>query len=203
MDLTERQNQILNYILNEVAAKGFPPSVREICEATGLSSTSTVHSHLKSLEKMGFIRRDATKPRTIEVLDQTRHDALGQVGPARALPLVGRVAAGLPIFAEENIEEMMVLPKNFASDDSFIIEVKGESMIEAAILDGDYLVVRKQRDADDGDIVVALMDGEATVKRLFKKLGHIELRPENRSMKPIITREVEIVGKVISLLRRV
>lgn len=203
MSLNKRQKDIYNFILSEISSKGFPPSVREICRATGLSSTSTVHSHLTSLEKLGFIKRDPSKPRTIEVLRQTERPTLEGASASRILPLVGRAAAGAPLFAEENIEEMIPLPKEFTFEDSFIIKVDGDSMIEAAILNGDYLVVKKQNTAANGDIVVALIDGEATIKRFFKMSDHIELRPENRTMKPIITDKAEIAGKVISLLRRV
>ncbi len=203
MEASKRQKEIYNYILSEIAAKGFPPSVREICEAIGLSSTSTVHSHLIALEKLGYIKRDPAKPRTIEVLKERVSQELSNSTRARVVPVVGRAAAGTPIFAEENVEEVLVLPRDFAMDDSFVIEVKGDSMIDAAILNGDYLVARKQDSASDGDIVVAIIDGEATIKRFFKRSNHIELRPENSLMEPILTKDAKIIGKVTSLLRRI
>ncbi len=202
--LTKRQREILDFILSEIARKGYPPSVREIGSAVGLSSSSTVHSHLAALEKKGYLRRDPTKPRALEVLDHRPRD----FGPIQSrtlnVPLVGRVAAGEPILAQENIEDVLPLPIDFASDDGcFLLRVQGESMIEAGILDGDVLIVRQQQTADNGDIVVAILDGEdATVKRFFRYGDRIVLKPENRAMEPIIAREVSIVGKVIGLIRK-
>lgn len=202
--LTKRQQQILDFILSEIARKGYPPSVREIGSAVGLSSSSTVHSHLAALERKGYLRRDPTKPRALEVLDYRPRDK----GPAQHrtanVPLVGRVAAGEPILAQENIEDVLPLPIDLASaDGSFLLKVQGESMIEAGILDGDILIVRQQQTAENGDIVVAILDGEdATVKRFFRYGDRVVLKPENRAMEPIIAREVSIVGKVIGLIRK-
>lgn len=198
--LSKRQKQIMTYIKDTLRAKGYPPSVREIGEAVGLSSSSTVHSHLTKLEDMGFIRRDPTKPRAIEVLDDApwRHISLTPV------PLVGRVTAGQPILAVENIEETYPLPAELVGQgDVFMLLVQGTSMINAGIFDGDYVLVREQNTAQNGDIVVALIDGEeATVKRFFKEKETIRLQPENSLMAPIYTRNVQILGKVIGLFRR-
>jgi len=204
-NLTERQNYILNYIINSVKTKGFPPSVREIGEATGLKSSSTVHSHLVQLEKKGYIRRDPTKPRTIEVLlndfDCDESAALNEKDFTK-VPLLGKVAAGTPIFAEQNIEEYYNLPKNLVSNDNvFCLRVQGDSMINAGIYEDDLLIVRQQITAQNGEIVVALIDDEATVKRLYLEKNHIRLQPENENYEPIITREALIVGKVIGVYR--
>jgi len=198
--LTERQRQVLQYIKQEIHAKGYPPSVREIGEAIGLSSSSTVHGHLARLEEKGYIRRDPTKPRAIEVLD----GALGEIRKRLInVPVVGRVTAGQPILAEQNIEDHFPLPADFVQDeDVFFLTVQGESMIEAGILDGDYVLVRRQQAARNGDIVVALLEDEATVKRFFRETGHVRLQPENRFMDPILVKEVQILGKVIGLVRR-
>lgn len=200
--LTERQREILEYIKREIRTRGYPPSVREIGEAIGLSSSSTVHGHLARLEEKGFIRRDPTKPRAIEVCDPDR--ALPYyAGRVIDVPLVGRVTAGQPILAVENIEETLPLPAEFVRDEnSFLLVVRGESMIEAGILDGDYVLVRQQEFAHNGDIVVALIDDEATVKRFYKESGHIRLQPANRYMDPIIVSDVRILGKVVGLFRR-
>lgn len=200
--LTERQRQILQFIKDEIRSKGYPPSVREIGEAIGLSSSSTVHGHMSRLEEKGFIRRDPTKPRAIEILDGS------SVLPMRrtvSVPVVGRVTAGEPILAEQSIEEHFPLPADFVRADEsnlFFLTVQGESMIEAGILNGDYVLVHRQQQASNGDIVVALIEDEATVKRFYKEHGHIRLQPENRFMDPIIVPTCQILGKVIGLIRR-
>ncbi|AJQ27644.1 transcriptional repressor LexA [Pelosinus fermentans] len=198
--LTSRQSQILTYIKNTLRVKGYPPSVREIGKAVGLSSSSTVHSHLAKIEEMGFIRRDPTKPRTIEVLGETPWKQETFV----SVPLVGRVTAGQPILAIENIEETYALPKNLIGNNEniFMLTVQGNSMINAGILDGDYVLVNKQKTANNNDIVVALLDNEeATVKRFFKEKEFIRLQPENDSMSPIFSRNVSILGKVVGIFR--
>jgi repressor LexA len=202
-ELSARQGQILDFIRAEVHRRGFPPSVREIGQAVGLSSSSTVHSHLSALEEKGFIRRDPSKPRALEVLDYRDTDRGVDPASVRAVPLVGEVAAGAPILAAENIEETVALPTDLADEDSFILKVTGDSMVEAGILDGDRVVVRQQHTADNGDIVVAMMEEEATVKRFFKESGRVRLQPENSSMEPIYTTDVAILGKVTGLYRRV
>lgn len=199
--LTERQRQVLQFIKDEIRAKGYPPSVREIGEAIGLSSSSTVHGHMARLEEKGFIRRDPTKPRAIEVLDD-----LGMQPRRRtvSIPIMGRVTAGMPILAVENIEDHFPLPADFVRADEselFFLTVEGDSMIEAGILSGDYVLVRKQAQASNGEIVVALIEDEATVKRFYKEHGHIRLQPENRFMDPIIVPNAQILGKVIGLVR--
>ncbi|MDR7865577.1 MAG: transcriptional repressor LexA [Sporomusaceae bacterium] len=199
--LSSRQKQILSYIKDMLRAKGYPPSVREIGEAVGLSSSSTVHSHLAKLEELGFIRRDPTKPRAIDVLEETpwRQKALTHV------PLVGRVTAGQPILAVENIEETYPLPTELVGRDNvFMLVVRGDSMINAGILDGDYVLVRDQDTARNGEIVVVMVgEDEATVKRFFREKDHIRLQPENDYLEPIISREVAIIGKVIGVFRQI
>jgi repressor LexA len=217
--LSERQQDILRFLRAFIAKSGYPPSVREIGEAVGLSSSSTVHSHLNALENKGFIRRDPSSARALTVIDQGEDtpqgtDATGFTkptlleAPARLprnvveLPLVGRVAAGAPILAEQNIEESLILPTQIVGDtSSFLLTVRGESMIEAGILDGDYVVVKEQPTAHNGEIVVALIGDEATVKTFYREPNRIRLQPENHSMEPIYTRDVTILGKVIALLR--
>lgn len=197
--LTAKQEQILNCIKQSLRDKGYPPSVRELCLAVGLSSTSTVHSHLNTLERKGYIRRDASKPRTIEVLDEERNWLSGHVS---AVPIIGHVTAGTPILAVENIEEYFPLPKSLANhDETFMLHVKGTSMINAGIYDGDKIIVRKQDGANNGDIVVALIDDEVTVKRFFKEPHCIRLQPENNLMEPIYCEAVRILGKVVGLVR--
>jgi repressor LexA len=200
--LTTRQRQILEYIKAEVHLRGYPPSVRDIGQAVGLSSSSTVHSHLAALEDKGMIRRDPTKPRALEVLDFRDNSRGIELGRVHAVPLVGQVAAGAPILAAENIEATIPLPDELADESTFILRVKGESMIDAGIFDGDYLVIRQQQTADNGDIVVAMMDEEATVKTFYREAGRIRLQPENSTMEPIYSTDVTILGKVISLFRR-
>lgn len=200
--LSKRQEDILNFIKEEVRVKGYPPSVREIGEAVGLASSSTVHGHLSRLEEKGYIRRDPTKPRAIEILD---HDEAVNKQPVVHVPLVGKVTAGLPITAIENIEEFFPLPDVYgASEDLFMLEVMGDSMIEAGILDGDYVIVKKSQTANNGEIVVAMTEeNEATVKRFFKEKDYIRLQPENSSMEPIIVNKVTILGKVVGLYRQI
>ncbi|MFQ5522831.1 MAG: transcriptional repressor LexA [Acidimicrobiia bacterium] len=201
--LTERQQQVLDYIRATVIARGYPPSVREIGEAVGLRSPSTVHSHLNSLVKAGVLKRDPTKPRAIMIVD----DALDTVDPRRIrqVPLLGRIAAGTPILAAEHVEETLPLPVELVGDGPvFLLEVKGDSMIDAGIHEGDLVAVRSQPDATDGDIVAALIDGEeATVKRLRRRDGKVILESENRAYEPMVfTEGVEILGRVVSVLRR-
>ncbi len=195
-DASEKKMQILDFIRREIDDKGYPPSVREICLAVGLKSTSTVHAHLNRLEEEGFIRRDATKPRALELTDVA-------TVRGRSVPLVGKVTAGMPILAQQNIEEYYMLPQNLVgSDEVFILSVQGESMIEAGILDGDFVIVRRQNYAENGDIVVAMIDDEATVKRIFYEKTRVRLQPENPTMKPIYAREVAVLGRVIALFRQ-
>jgi len=201
--LTERQQQVLDFIRTTVMTRGYPPSVREIGEAVGLRSPSTVHSHLNSLVKAGVLKRDPTKPRAIMIVDE----AVSTVDPRRIrqVPLLGRIAAGTPILAAEHVEETLPLPVELVGDGPvFLLEVKGDSMIEAGIHEGDLVAVRSQPDADDGDIVAALIDGEeATVKRLRRRAGKVILESENRAYEPMVfTDGVEILGKVVSVLRR-
>ena len=198
--ISDRQRRILAFIRQEVADRGYPPSVREIGAAVGLQSSSTVHGHLRRLEELGYIRRDPSKPRAIEILDDDNTPRVRSI----EVPVLGRVTAGAPILAVENIEEYYPVPHDFVDhEDVFILRIKGESMIEAGILDGDYVLVERQETAEDGDIVVALLDGdEATVKRFYHEGTHIRLQPENQFMEPIITNDVLILGKVIGLLRR-
>ena len=203
--LTQRQKEIFLYIREQVRERGYPPSVREIGNAIGLRSSSTVHGHLKRLENKGYIKRDPTKPRAIEILFEDPEDSTITVGNKELLqiPIVGNVTAGGPILAVQNIEEYFPLPREFASDETaFMLRVKGDSMIEAGILNGDYVVVRQQPDAINGDIVVAMIEDEATVKRFYKEKGHIRLQPENPAYEPIITQNAQILGKVIGVLRR-
>ncbi len=204
-ELTARQREILDFVRAEIHRRGFPPSVREIGEAVGLSSSSTVHSHLAALEVKGLLRRDPSKPRALEVLDYRDTERGIDYESVQAVPLVGQVAAGAPILAAENIEATLPLPASFAGEDTFVLRVKGESMIDAGILDGDYAVVRQQRDATNGDIVVAMIDEEATVKRFFREGERIRLQPENVTMEPIYADgyvDFAVLGKVVALFRR-
>ncbi|HQA07218.1 MAG TPA: transcriptional repressor LexA [Syntrophomonadaceae bacterium] len=201
MQLTERQQQILDYIRQCIKNNGYPPSVREIGEAVGLRSSSTVHAYLVQLEEMGLIRKDPTKPRAIIPVDDSDSATLSN---ALSLPLVGSVAAGTPIFAEQNIEAYLSVPTEMVGYGThFLLKVKGDSMIEAGILDGDYLIVRQQNQANNGDIVVAMMEDEATVKRIYFHSDHIELRPENSSMEPFYVPQAQILGKVTGLMRKI
>ncbi len=201
-ELTKRQQEILDYIRGELHRCGYPPSVREIGEAVGLSSSSTVHSHLAALEAKGYIRRDPSKPRALEVLDFRETDRGIDYGQISVVPLVGQVAAGSPILAAENIESTMSLPAELAGDNTFILKVRGESMIEAGIMDGDFVVVRQQQTADNGDIIVAMIEDSATVKTFYRESDRIRLQPENASMEPIYAREVSVLGKVVALFRK-
>lgn len=195
-DASEKKMQILDFIRREIDDKGYPPSVREICLAVGLKSTSTVHAHLNRLEEEGYIRRDATKPRALELTDTA-------TVRGRSVPLVGRVTAGMPILAQQNIEEYYMLPQNLVGgDEVFILSVQGESMIEAGILDGDFVIVRRQSHAENGDIVVAMIDDEATVKRIFYEKTRVRLQPENSAMQTIYARDVTVLGRVIALFRQ-
>lgn len=207
--ITKRQREIYEFIRSYQHDKGYPPSVREMAAAVGLSSPSTVHAHLQALEEHGLIRRDSTKPRALEVFNEDGTSTqLAEVkeSPDRGtveLPLVGRVAAGMPILAEQNIEDTFTLPTEITTDAcSFILEVHGSSMINAGIFNGDYLVVREQKSAMNGEIVVAMIDGEATVKTFYKERGRVRLQPENDSMEPIYATNPVILGKVVALLRR-
>ena len=193
----ENQQKILDFIKAEIEDKGYPPSVREICAAVGLRSTSTVHAHLNHLEEQGLIRRDSTKPRALEVLD-------GSHARGRSVPLVGRVTAGQPILAIENIEDYLMLPQSMlGKDDLFCLRVQGESMIDIGILDGDIVVLRQQDAAENGDIVVAMTeDDEATLKRIFYEDGRVRLQPENRTMEPIYAESVTVLGKLVALIRQ-
>jgi len=199
--LTARQKQILEFIKRQTREKGYPPSVREIGENVGLSSSSTVHGHLARLEEKGFIHRDPSKPRAIEILDDggraiQRHRLV-------SVPLIGRVTAGEPILAVENIEDYVPLPRDLAGGEgTFLLSVRGDSMIGAGIHNGDLVIVRPQRAADNGDIVVAMLEDEATVKRYFKDKTAVRLQPENPTMEPIVAKNVEVLGKVIGLFRR-
>ncbi|MBH9965343.1 transcriptional repressor LexA [[Bacillus] enclensis] len=202
--LSKRQQDILQYIKVSVKEKGYPPSVREIGEAVGLASSSTVHGHLARLESKGLIRRDPTKPRAIEVLD-LEEDTIPRQKVVN-VPLIGKVTAGQPITAVENVEEFFPLPERLAPSDEqvFMLEIMGDSMIEAGILDGDFVIVRQQQTANNGDIVVAMTEeDEATVKRFFKEKDYVRLQPENSTMGPIILRNVSILGKVIGVYRQV
>ena len=201
---SKRQEDILAFIKEEVRKKGYPPSVREIGEAVGLASSSTVHGHLARLESKGLIRRDPTKPRAIEILDGLEAPVERQ-GVVH-VPLVGKVTAGLPITAIENIEEFFPLPETFGTseDHLFMLEIMGDSMMEAGILNGDYVVVKQQQSANNGDIVVAMTeDDEATVKRFFEEKNYFRLQPENSSMDPIIVNQVSILGKVVGVYRHI
>ncbi|GAB6174643.1 transcriptional repressor LexA [Paradesulfitobacterium aromaticivorans] len=201
-DLRQRQIAILDFIKKEIRQKGYPPSVREIGDAVGLMSSSTVHGHLQTLEEKGYIRRDPTKPRAIEILDSFS-DAVNDKRVTH-IPIVGKVTAGQPILAVENIEDTFPLPKDVVHDDTvFMLKVQGDSMIEAGILDGDFIVVRQQQVARNGEIVVALIEDEATVKRFFKEKNLIRLQPENSTMEPIYSQDVRILGKVIGVFRMI
>ena len=195
----KKQEEILNYINNEILERGFPPAVREICQAVGLKSTSSVHSHLESLERNGYIRRDPTKPRAIEILDESFNMIRREMVN---VPIIGTVAAGQPILAEQNIEGYFPIPTEYMPNkQSFMLKVKGESMINAGIFDGDKVLVKQQATAENGDIVVALVDDSATVKTYYKENGHYRLQPENDSMDPIIVDKCEILGKVFGVFR--
>jgi len=207
MDLTRRQQEIFDFIRRYSAKYGYPPTVRDIGKAVGLASSSTVHAHLANLEKIGLLRRDPSKPRAIELLERGVGSAVDSVrGMVRAegLPLLGSVAAGQPILAEENIEEYVPVPSLAGGEEGdYLLRIRGESMKEAGILEGDYVVVHPQDTATDGDVIVALLGEEATVKRFFRESDHIRLQPENDAMEPIRSKEVKVLGRVVGLLRRV
>ena len=205
MDLTKRQQEIFDFIRKYSAKYGYPPTVRDIGKAVGLASSSTVHAHLANLEKIGLLRRDPSKPRAIELFDRAMGGAVETVRGmmhSDALPLLGSVAAGQPILAEENIEEYVSVPELAGGGDGqYLLRIRGESMKDAGILDGDYVVVRSQSAAHNGDIVVALLGEEATVKRFFREADHVRLQPENETMEPIRSKEVRVLGRVVGVLR--
>ena len=213
MDLTKRQQEIFDFIKRYSAKYGYPPTVRDIGKAVGLASSSTVHAHLANLERLGLLRRDPTKPRAIELLDRVRGDVEGAVGTMAdnvrgivrpGLPLVGQVAAGQPILAEENIEDYVQVPPIAGGEEGeYVLRVRGESMKDVGILEGDYVVVRPQDTATDGEIVVALVGEEATVKRFVREADHVRLQPENASMEPIRSKDVRVLGRVVGLFRNV
>jgi repressor LexA len=213
MDLTKRQQEIFDFIKRYSAKYGYPPTVRDIGSAVGLASSSTVHAHLANLEKLGLLRRDPSKPRAIELLDRVREDVGNAVGSAvggvrgvlrQGLPLVGHVAAGAPILAEENIEDYVQVPSIAGGEEGeYVLRVRGESMKDAGILEGDFVVVRPQETATDGEIVVALVGEEATVKRFFKEPDHVRLQPENATMEPIRSKDVRVLGRVVGVFRSV
>ena len=199
-NITPKQKEILEYIKDQILTRGFPPAVREICEAVNLKSTSSVHSHLETLEKNGYIRRDPTKPRAIEILDDnfnlTRREMVN-------IPIIGRVAAGEPLLAEQNIEDYFPIPVEYMPNkQTFMLQVQGESMINAGILSGDYVIVEQTPSAENGEQVVALIEDGATVKTFYREEGIIRLQPENDEYEPIYTRDCQILGKVIGLYRR-
>lgn len=197
--ITAKQQEILDYIKDEILKKGYPPTVREICETVNLKSTSSVHSHLETLEKNGYIRRDPTKPRAIEICDDNFQMVRTEMV---SIPVIGNVAAGQPIFAEENIQEYFPVPADVVpKGESFILNVRGESMINAGIFSGDRVFVNSCDTADNGDIVVALIEDSATVKTFYRENGHVRLQPENDSMEPIIVNDCQILGKVYGVLR--
>jgi len=198
-ELSDKQQVILDFLKQETIKKGYPPSVREICEAVGLKSTSTVHGHLERLEKKGLIRRDPTKPRAIEIVDDDFQLARREMVN---VPILGKVAAGSPILAEENIEDYFPLPVNYAPNaDAFMLRVKGDSMINVGIYENDLILVQQQKTARNGEIVVALLEDSATVKTFYKESDQIRLQPENDTMDPILVKDVSILGKVVGLYR--
>ena len=202
-DLTKRQQEIFDFIKRYSAKYGYPPTVRDIGKAVGLASSSTVHAHLSNLEKVGLLRRDPSKPRAIELLDRAAESVKSIVRPS-GLPLVGHVAAGQPVLAEENIEDYVEVPDIAGGEiGDYVLRVRGDSMKDAGILEGDVVVVRPQDTADDGDIVVALVGEEATVKRFYREADHIRLQPENDDMEPILTTEARILGRVVGVFRKV
>jgi repressor LexA len=210
VDLTKRQQEIFDFIKRYSADNGYPPTVRDIGKAVGLASSSTVHAHLANLEKLGLLRRDPTKPRAIELFDRLGKEVEGVVENVRqfvapqGLPVLGQVAAGAPILAEENIEEYVQVPPAAGGDTGeYILRVRGESMRDIGMLEGDFVVVQKQDTAQDGDIVVALVGEEATVKRFFRESDHVRLQPENTEMEPIRSRDVKVMGRVVGLFRSV
>jgi len=203
LNLTKRQQEIFDFIKRYSSRHGYPPTVRDIGKAVGLASSSTVHAHLANLEKVGLLRRDPSKPRAIEMLDKAVEGVKSVVRP-NGLPLVGQVAAGQPVLAEENIEDYIQVPTAAGGDTGeYVLRVRGESMIDAGILEGDFVVVRPQETADDGEIIVALVGEEATVKRFFRESDHVRLQPENATMEPIRSKDVRVLGRVVGLFRSV
>ena len=203
LDLTKRQQEIFDFIKRYSAKYGYPPTVRDIGKAVGLASSSTVHAHLANLERIGLLRRDPSKPRALELLDRAVGGMRDMVRP-NGLPLVGHVAAGQPVLAEENIEDYVEVPEVAGGDaGEYLLRVRGDSMRDAGILEGDFVVVSPQDTAQDGDVVVALVGEEATVKRFFREEDHIRLQPENAAMEPIRSKEVRVLGRVVGLLRKV
>jgi repressor LexA len=203
-DLTKRQQEIFDFIKKYSAGHGYPPTVRDIGKAVGLASSSTVHAHLANLEKVGLLRRDPSKPRAIELLDKAADAVKSVVGGSGGLPLVGNVAAGQPILADENVEDTVQVDSRVGGDEGeYVLTVRGDSMVNAGILAGDLVVVQPQETATDGEIVVALLGEDATVKRYFKEADHVRLQPENDTMEPIRSREVQILGRVVGVLRKV
>ncbi|ADO77183.1 transcriptional repressor LexA [Halanaerobium praevalens] len=203
-DLSKRQKSILQFIIDQIKSKGYPPSVREIGKAVGLKSPASVHSHLKTLEKLNYLRRDPSKPRAIEVIYNSEPEAKNEKEMIN-IPVVGKVTAGSPILAEENIEDYFPLPLSYlkvGNNDLFMLKVSGNSMVEAGIHDGDYVIAEKQNYAKNKDIVIALLEEEATVKRFFKEEDHIRLQPENPAYEPIIAKNIKILGKVTGLFRK-
>ena len=200
LNLTKRQKEIFEFVKRYSAKHGYPPTVRDIGKAIGLTSSSTVHTHLSNLEKIGLLRRDPSKPRALELLKDTAKKAVGPQG----LPVIGRVAAGSPVLADENIEEYVDVPNQAGGDDGeYLLQVSGDSMKDAGILDGDHVVVQRRQTARNGEIVVALVGEEATVKRYFKESDHVRLQPENEAHEPIRTRDAQVLGRVVGVCRRV
>jgi repressor LexA len=204
LDLTKRQQEIFDFIKHHSTQFGYPPTVRDIGKAVGLASSSTVHAHLSNLEKLGLLRRDPSKPRAIEMLDRAVEQVKSIVVRPDGLPLIGQVAAGSPVLAEENIEEYVSVPALAGGEEGeYVLRVRGESMVDAGILPDDYVVVRPQETAEDGEIVVALVGEEATVKRFYREVDHIRLQPENATMDPIRSRDVRVLGRVVGVFRSV
>ncbi|MFW5648352.1 MAG: transcriptional repressor LexA [Candidatus Alkaliphilus sp. MAG34] len=203
-DLNQKQLDVLNYIKTEIAEKGYPPSMREICKGVGFKSTSTAHGYLSKLEEKGYIRRDATKPRAIEVLNSDPSSHLSYNKEIVNIPIIGSVTAGTPVLAVENVEDIFPFAVDFVNNNNvFILTVKGDSMIDAGILDNDYVIISQQPTAANGDIVVALIEDEVTIKRFYRESDHIRLQPENKLMEPIILKDVTILGKVIGVYRKI
>jgi repressor LexA len=204
VDLTKRQQEIFDFIKTYSAKYGYPPTVRDIGKAVGLASSSTVHAHLANLEKAGLLRRDPSKPRALELLDKAADAVKSVVRPGGGLPLIGHVAAGQPILAEENVEDYISVPEIAGGDEGeYILRVRGDSMKNVGIMENDFVVVRPQDTATDGEIVVALVGEEATVKRFFKEDDHVRLQPENEALEPIRSRDVRVLGRVVGVFRRV
>lgn len=199
MSKQDKQGEIYEYIKDQIRAKGYPPSVREICAAVGLKSTSTVHGHLQRLEKKGLIKRDPTKPRAIELVDSTVYKK-----EMINIPVIGTVTAGSPVLAVENIEDTFAIPVNYVKSNKelFILKIHGESMIDAGIMDGDLAIIEQTNSAENGDIVVALIENEATIKRFYRENGYIRLQPENKHMEPIIINDCKVIGKLVALYRK-